>query len=86
MISKLLDWAIHSRVVVILLTCTLIAVGSYAIVNVNVEAYPDPAPAIIGVAAIYTLLKVIGPIISGISSAQDRWNPEQLTHEYKRCS
>ncbi len=53
MISKLLDWAIHNRVVVLLVTCTLIAVGSHAILNVNVEAYPDPAPAIIGVAAIY---------------------------------
>ena len=53
MIGKLLSWAIYNQVVVVLLTCTLIAVGCFAIVNVNVEAYPDPAPAIIGVAAIY---------------------------------
>ncbi len=53
MISKLLDWAIQSRLVVILLTCVLALVGGYAFVHVNVEAYPDPAPAIIEVVAQY---------------------------------
>ena len=53
MISRLLDWAIQSRLVVILLTCVLAMVGGYAFVHVNVEAYPDPAPAIIEVVAQY---------------------------------
>ncbi|HRA86817.1 MAG TPA: efflux RND transporter permease subunit [Planctomycetaceae bacterium] len=53
MIAGLLHWAIHSRLVVILLTCVLALVGGYAFVHVNVEAYPDPAPAIIEVVAQY---------------------------------
>src|SRR5205807_5834931 len=53
MIGKLIDWAIHNPLVVILLVLTLTVVGGYAFVNVNVEAYPDPAPAIIEVVAQY---------------------------------
>lgn len=53
MISKLLDWAVHNRVVVVLLALALAAVGGYAFVRVNVEAYPDPAPAIVEVVAQY---------------------------------
>lgn len=53
MISRLLEWALSSRLVVILLACVLAIVGGYAFVNVNVEAYPDPAPAIIEVVAQY---------------------------------
>src|SRR6187200_1693725 len=53
MIGELLKWAMSSRFVVILLVLTLAVVGGYAFVNVNVEAYPDPAPAIIEVVAQY---------------------------------
>jgi cobalt-zinc-cadmium resistance protein CzcA len=53
MIHKLIEWAVHSPLVVILLAVSLAAVGSYAFVHVNVEAYPDPAPAIIEVVAQY---------------------------------
>ena len=53
MISKLLDWAVHNRVVVVLLALALASVGGYAFVRVNVEAYPDPAPAIVEVVAQY---------------------------------
>ena len=49
----LLRWAVQSRFVVILLACSLALVGGYAFVHVNVEAYPDPAPAIIEVVAQY---------------------------------
>lgn len=42
----LLRWAVQKRVV-ILLACSLALVGGYAFVHVDVEAYPDPAPAII---------------------------------------
>jgi len=52
-IAALLRWAIHSRLVVILMSCVLALVGGYAFVHVNVEAYPDPAPAIIEVVAQY---------------------------------
>ncbi|MBI3862104.1 MAG: efflux RND transporter permease subunit, partial [Planctomycetia bacterium] len=53
MVGRLIEWAMHSRAVVILLTLVLAYVGGYAFVHVNVEAYPDPAPAIIEVVAQY---------------------------------
>src|SRR5262245_42891772 len=53
MVGRLIEWAMHSRAVVILLTFSLIYVGGYAFLHVNVEAYPDPAPAIIEVVARY---------------------------------
>src|SRR5207253_9803004 len=37
--------------VVVLLALALLGVGGYAFLNVNVEAYPDPAPPIIEVVA-----------------------------------
>src|SRR5712671_3026422 len=53
MIRKLIAWAVDSPLIVILLTLALAGVGGYAFVHVNVEAYPDPAPAIIEVVAQY---------------------------------
>src|SRR5205085_1315094 len=53
MVHRLIQWAVHNRLVVILLAISLAAVGFYAFLNVNVEAYPDPAPAIIEVIAQY---------------------------------
>jgi cobalt-zinc-cadmium resistance protein CzcA len=53
MVRKLIEWALNSALVVILLALALAAVGIYAFRNVNVEAYPDPAPAIIEVVAQY---------------------------------
>ncbi|MFO0943085.1 MAG: efflux RND transporter permease subunit [Pirellulales bacterium] len=53
MIGNLIGWAVRSRLIVILLACVLALVGGYAFVTVNVEAYPDPAPAIIEVVAQY---------------------------------
>src|SRR5579872_3883018 len=53
MIAKLIHWAISNPLVVILLAISLAAVGGYAFMNVNVEAYPDPAPAIVEVIAQY---------------------------------
>jgi heavy metal efflux system protein len=53
MVEKLIHWATGNVFVVLLLVVALAAVGSYAFVNVNVEAYPDPAPAIIEVVAQY---------------------------------
>src|SRR5437868_5070751 len=53
MVRKLIEWAISSPLVIILLAVGLAAGGSYAFLNVNVEAYPDPAPAIIEVIAQY---------------------------------
>jgi cobalt-zinc-cadmium resistance protein CzcA len=51
MLRKLVEWAVNSPLIVVLLTVALACVGVYAFLNINVEAYPDPAPAIIEVIA-----------------------------------
>src|SRR5437762_9308513 len=51
MVPKLIAWAVSNPLVVILLALSLTGVGGYAFVHVNVEAYPDPAPAIVEVIA-----------------------------------
>lgn len=53
MVAKLMELAIHNRLVVILLAIALFIVGVHSFLNVNVEAYPDPAPAIVEVIAQY---------------------------------
>src|SRR5947199_659510 len=53
MVRSLIAWAVNNPFIVILFVLTLAAFGSYAFLNVNVEAYPDPAPAIIEVVAQY---------------------------------
>jgi cobalt-zinc-cadmium resistance protein CzcA len=53
MVRKLIEWAVGSPLIVILLALALVGVGVYAYHNINVEAYPDPAPAIIEVIAQY---------------------------------
>src|SRR6059058_5520326 len=53
MVRRLIDWAVSSALVVVLLAFSLAAFGVYAFEHVNVEAYPDPAPAIIEVVAQY---------------------------------
>ena len=53
MVRKLIDWAVANPLVVMLLAAGLAIGGGYAFLHVNVEAYPDPAPAIIEVVAQY---------------------------------
>src|SRR5580693_8714712 len=53
MVSKLIQWAVYNPLIVVLMALGLVGVGTYAFQNVNVEAYPDPAPAIIEVLAQY---------------------------------
>src|SRR5579872_3648888 len=53
MVRKLIEWGLGSSLLVILLAIALAGVGGYAFENINVEAYPDPAPAIIEVLAQY---------------------------------
>src|SRR6266851_1519239 len=53
MVRKLIEWAVNSPLIVILLALALVCVGVYSFLKVNVEAYPDPAPAIIEVIAQY---------------------------------
>src|SRR5947209_2484472 len=51
MVRRLIEWAVGNPLIVLLLAAALLAVGVYAFLNVNVEAYPDPAPAIVEVVA-----------------------------------
>ncbi|HZY90849.1 MAG TPA: efflux RND transporter permease subunit, partial [Gemmataceae bacterium] len=53
MVRKLIEWAVNSPFIVLLLAGALACFGIYAYTHVNVEAYPDPAPAIIEVLAQY---------------------------------
>jgi heavy metal efflux system protein len=53
MVRKLIEWAVSSPLVVVLLALALVGGGTYSFFEVNVEAYPDPAPAIIEVVAQY---------------------------------
>jgi cobalt-zinc-cadmium resistance protein CzcA len=53
MIHALIRWALDNPLVVLLIVAGWIAAGVYAFLNVNVEAYPDPAPPIVEVVAQY---------------------------------
>jgi cobalt-zinc-cadmium resistance protein CzcA len=50
-VRKLIETALHNPLVVILVSLALAGIGVYSFLNVNVEAYPDPAPAIVEVVA-----------------------------------
>src|SRR5271157_5723159 len=51
MVRKLIEWALDNPLVVVLLAVALAAIGAFSFMNVNVEAYPDPAPAIVEIVA-----------------------------------
>src|SRR5271167_3638976 len=53
MVRKIVELALHNPMIVILLALVLAGVGVFSFRNVNVEAYPDPAPAIVEVVAQY---------------------------------
>ena len=51
MVAQLIKWSVNNPLIVILATLAMAAVGVHAFRSVNVEAYPDPAPAIVEVIA-----------------------------------
>jgi cobalt-zinc-cadmium resistance protein CzcA len=51
MVRKLIEIALLNPLVVILASLALAGIGVYSFLHVNVEAYPDPAPAIVEVVA-----------------------------------
>ncbi|HSQ58702.1 MAG TPA: efflux RND transporter permease subunit, partial [Gemmata sp.] len=51
MVRKLIDWAVGNPLLVMILVTASALAGGYAFTHVNIEAYPDPAPAIIEVVA-----------------------------------
>ena len=53
MVHKLIAWAVGNQLIVVLMACALVTAGGYSFTHVNVEAYPDPAPAIVEVIAKY---------------------------------
>src|SRR6516165_3818053 len=53
MVRKLIAWALDNPLVVILLAIFLAGIGVASFLNVNVEAYPDPAPALVEVLALF---------------------------------
>ncbi len=46
MVHQLIAWALSSRLIVLLGATAIILIGLYSFKHINVEAYPDPAPAI----------------------------------------
>src|SRR5271163_2864271 len=53
MVRKLIGWGLDNPLLVLLLAAALAGYGIYSFMKINVEAYPDPAPAIIEVIAQY---------------------------------
>ena len=53
MVRKLITWSLDNPLVVIVLAIFLASMGLFSFLNVNVEAYPDPAPAIVEVIALF---------------------------------
>src|SRR5262249_3538984 len=51
--GRLLEWAMASRAVVLLLVASLAWCGGYAFLHVNLDDYPPPAPGIVEVVAQY---------------------------------
>jgi cobalt-zinc-cadmium resistance protein CzcA len=51
MIRRLIDWSLQSPLIVLVMSLVLAAVGFYSFWHINIEAYPDPAPAIVDVIA-----------------------------------
>src|SRR5580658_10432834 len=51
MVCKLIAWALDNWLVALLAAAGLVGVGVYSFANINVEAYPDPAPPTVEVIA-----------------------------------
>src|SRR6516225_2538034 len=51
MVRSLINWALGSPLIVLLMAAALAGVGYYSFIHINVEAYPDPAPAVIEIVA-----------------------------------
>ena len=51
MIHHVIRWSLEHRWVVIVLSLVLLVVGTLCAIHINVEAYPDPTPPIVGVIA-----------------------------------
>jgi cobalt-zinc-cadmium resistance protein CzcA len=53
MVRKLIELAVNNPLIVLLGALGLLISGGFAFFNINVEAYPDPSPAIVEIIALY---------------------------------
>jgi cobalt-zinc-cadmium resistance protein CzcA len=53
MVRKLIQWSLDNPLFAILMAVGLAIVGVYSFLNVNVEAYPDPAPPTVEVVTLF---------------------------------
>jgi len=53
MVHHLVKWSLENPLLVILMTIAFLFAGVFAFLQVNIEAYPDPAPAIVEIIAKY---------------------------------
>jgi cobalt-zinc-cadmium resistance protein CzcA len=54
LVRKLIEWAVNNPLIVLLVALALLVFGGFCFLfGVNVEAYPDPAPAIVEIVAQY---------------------------------
>lgn len=51
MVAQLIKWSLNNPLIVVLATIALAGIGMHSFESVNVEAYPDPAPAIVEIIA-----------------------------------
>ncbi len=51
MVRKLIGWSLDNPLIILILATAFALLGAYSFVHINVEAYPDPAPALIEVVA-----------------------------------
>jgi cobalt-zinc-cadmium resistance protein CzcA len=51
MVRTLIRWSLDNPLLVLVASCAVAALGVYSFIHINVEAYPDPAPATIDVIA-----------------------------------
>jgi cobalt-zinc-cadmium resistance protein CzcA len=49
MVRAIITWSLHNRLIVLLGTLGLVIAGCYSAYHLNVEAYPDPTPPLVGV-------------------------------------
>jgi cobalt-zinc-cadmium resistance protein CzcA len=47
--SRLVEFALRQRVLVVGLLALLLAAGTFAFINLNIEAYPDPVPPLVDI-------------------------------------
>lgn len=51
LVHNMIAWALSNRLIVLLMAATVAMLGLYSFKHINVEAYPDPAPAIVEIVA-----------------------------------